>query len=466
MAYLLSFSLFSPHRFSLLAIIVLITISACQFSLQESTATATVPQTAVSNLLPSPTTSSAEATAITQSPPVVNTPTVTATALPYPVQPTAAYPAATSYPVLPPTIAPTTLPSPVATPASSNEAYLPFVEVPPEPTATPVPPTATVEPTPEPIPTLDFTAVRASLDAQGQAMAFVKIGFHVTLMEDKAPIDVWMERLDAAGVPVFLKSVDNAEPLLKAQTLSQQSGVPHTLVYRSTGDVPLYHLPPQQAAQIHWETHRDKFPPELDPSIVWVETINEVDKNRAEWLGQFALETAVLALNDGFKWAAFGWASGEPEPDHWQTPAMLNFLRLAGENPDRLAIALHEYSYDKEDIGDLYPYKIGRFQELFRLADQLGIPRPTVLITEWGWEYREVPTPQDAMRDIRWAAKLYAAYPQVKGAALWHYGVGCCFSEISLQTAQLIDPLTEYSLLNYFAIASNKTAVLPERYQP
>jgi hypothetical protein len=30
---------------------------------------------------------------------------------------------------------------------------------------------------------------------------------------------------------------------------------------------------------------------------------------------------------------------------------MLKFLRLAGENQDRLAVALHEYSYDVDDIG-------------------------------------------------------------------------------------------------------------------
>ncbi|MFS8631384.1 MAG: hypothetical protein LOD92_09565, partial [Bacillales bacterium] len=58
-------------------------------------------------------------------------------------------------------------------------------------------------------------------------------------------------------------------------------------------------------------------------------------------------------------------SSGEPEPQHWETPAMLRFLRLAAQHPDRLAIALHEYSYQVENIGNIYPYLVGRFQFLF-----------------------------------------------------------------------------------------------------
>jgi hypothetical protein len=191
------------------------------------------------------------------------------------------------------------------------------------------------------------------------------------------------------------------------------------------------------------------WPPELDPELVWIETINEVDKNRSEWLAEFALETARLALRDGYKWAAFGWSSGEPEPEHWQSPAMLEFLRLAAANPDRLAIALHEYSYLVDEIDHQYPYKVGRFQTLFRICDEYGIPRPTVLITEWGWTYRDVPPPDEAMADIAWASRLYAPYPQIKGAALWYLGGG--FAGIADEAQRLIEPVMIYSLTTYFA---------------
>lgn len=326
---------------------------------------------------------------------------------------------------------------------------------------------ARVTPTPTATPTLDFAALREELNAQGQELAFSKIGFHVTFLEEKGMLDEWMRSLDAAGVPFFLKTVDNAEPLYKAQQLREESGVPHTLVFRASGGVPNYDLPPAQAAHEHWEFHREKFPPELDPQQVWLETINEVDKNRADWLAQFALETARLAMADGFRWAAFGWATGEPEIEDWQSPAMLEFLRLAGANPDRLAIAVHEYSLTRDEIKNNYPYQVGRFLDLFRVADQHGIPRPTVLISEWGWEYETVPPVGQAMADIRWAASLYAHFPQVKGAAIWNLGSGCCFGDVSQEVSRLIEPLLHFNLGTYFEIpqASQRASTNAERYR-
>lgn len=354
-------------------------------------------------------------------------------------------------------------PAPAATEGvtASSDVFLPITGGSPA-TATPVPPTPTIEPT------LDFAALRADLQANGQDLGFAKIGFHTTILDDRDALDEWMQRLDQAQVPLFLKTVDNAEPLFRAQELMKVSGVPHTLVFRSSGSVPFYELPPAQAAQLHWAEHRDKFPPELDPNLVWIETLNEPDRTKAEWLGQFALETARLAMADGFRWAAFGWASGEPEPEQWQTPSMLAFLRLAAENPDRLAVALHEYSYLEDDIAHEYPYKVGRFQELFRIADEQGIARPTVLITEWGWQYNDVPSLDQVMRELEWAARLYAPYPEVKGVALWNLGSGCCYADISEQVTQLIEPVTDFSLNTYFAIpqAPAQQPINPQQFRP
>ena len=72
------------------------------------------------------------------------------------------------------------------------------------------------------------------------------------------------------------------------------------------------------------------------------------------------------------------------------------------------------------------------------IVDELGIPRPTVLITEWGWAYDNLPPIEKAIADIDWANNLYAPYPEIKGAALWHLGHGCCFAEISEQTQELL----------------------------
>jgi hypothetical protein len=282
----------------------------------------------------------------------------------------------------------------------------------------------------------------------------------------------WVRALDQARIPIFYKSVDNAGPLFEAQELMKVSAVPHTLVYRVTThgqdngieyDVPNYALEPAVAAAEHWQKHLEKFPPELDPEYIWLETINEVDRNRSAWLGEFALETAKLALRDGYRWAAFGWSSGEPEPADWESPAMLDFLELAGQYPDQLAVALHEYSYLESDIGNGYPYLIGRFQELFRICDKHGIPRPTVLITEWGWTYNDLPDVDPAMEDISWAAWMYSAFPQIRGAAIWYLGPGF---DIADEAQKLISPVTDYSLSNYFATTPIDGEINPDVFAP
>ncbi len=426
-------------------------------------------------------------TACNSSPTATPLPTKTAVALLPAATKTATQPPTATDTIEPPaTISPdstTAYPADIATTApenESNQSYpypaqasnTPTTQPTATPTASPIN-TATATHTPTPIPTIDFAAVKANLQANGQDVGYAKIGFHVSVGGNTEGLEQWMRDLDAAGVPFFRKSADNAEPLLFAQELMKESGVPHTLVYRkasggTTYNLPNYDLPPEIAAQEHWQIHRDAFPPELDPNYVWIETVNEVDKNRSEWLAQFSLETAKLTMQDGFKWAAFGWSSGEPEPEHWQQPAMLAFLRLAGENPDKLAIALHEYSYLVEDIADIYPYKVGRFQELYRITDANGIPRPTVLITEWGWTYEHVPEPEPAIQDVAWAAALYAPYPQVKGAAIWYLGYGDTFGNIADETQRLIDPVRIYSLTNYFVIplAPEQQPINPEQHSP
>lgn len=388
----------------------------------------------------------------------------------YPVAsptPVAAYPVASAtQPLTTATLTPQ--PTLIAAASLPPIAYLPILPGGEHPSATPTLP-ATSTPLPTPTPTIDFAAVRRDLQAQGNDLGFAKIGFHTGIGGNMNGLGIWMQRLDAAGVPFFLKSVDNAGPLAEAQELIRNRGVPHTLVYRRSGneyDVPDYSLTPQDAAAKHWALHKAVWPPELDPSLVWIETINEVDKNRAVWLAEFALVTAQLAMADGFKWAAFGWASGEPSLEDWQSPAMLTFLRFAAANPERVAIALHEYSYITSDIAHEYPYKVGRFQFLFQICDANDIPRPTVLITEWGWEYGNVPSVDEALADISWAARLYAPYPQIKGAAIWF--LGDFANEIADQTQRLIAPVTEYSLGTYFGIPlpPSQAGIDPEQYRP
>ena len=366
--------------------------------------------------------------------------------------------------------------TPTGAPAEGQEGEGPFLPIvsngPSIPTETPTPtftPTATPTPTPTPIPTLDFGAVRSELNNRGVDLQVSKIGFHIGPGGNRDGLGTYIRRLDEAGVPIFLKSVGDAGPLYDAQLLMEESGVPHVLVYRFAGDAydtPNYDLPPAESARQHWALHMERWPPELDPEVVWLETLNEVDKNRSEWLAEFALETAALAERDGFKWAAFGWSSGEPEIEHWAGPQMIRFLQLAAERPDRLAIALHEYSFLTDTITHLYPYKVGRFQLFFDFLDKQGIARPTVLITEWGWAYQDVPPPDLALEHIEWANRLYAPYPEIKGGAIWYLGPG--FGGVADQTQKLIEPVMIYSLTTYFErpLPPTKAPIDPNRYGP
>jgi hypothetical protein len=228
-------------------------------------------------------------------------------------------------------------------------------------------------------------------------------------------------------------------------------------------ELPGYDLPAAAAAEKHWARILEALPPDFDPRT-WLEVMNEPDKERSDWLGNFAHRIAELALRDGYRLAAFGWSSGEPEPQDWQTPGMQRFLGLASQHPERLAVALHEYSYSVEDVASGYPDLVGRFQALFRVCDERGIPRPTVLITEWGWEAERVPPVEQAMQDIAWAAQLYAAYPEVRGAALWYLGAG--YGGIADRAQRLILPLRTYAWSEYFVIEPGQKPTDPTQFGP
>lgn len=430
-------------RVVLLAAVMVLGVTAVFTTLPPASADSSTPQ-----LTPTPTNTAAPAETTTPTPSPTETSTATAT------------PTIEATITLTPTVTLTPTITLTPPPGELRVLYLPAVIVPPD--DGPLPPPARIT-APPPI---DFDTARTAAQKEGLDLAFNKIGFHVGVGDsDGGPVDWkdplfdWIETLDGNGVPIFLKSANNAEPLYHAQELMKESGVPHVLVYRDARDsMDLqeheYSLNPETAAQIVWARNRDAFPPELDPGIVWIETANEPDKNRADWLGAFSLETAKLAVAEGYRYAAFGWSAGEPEPEQWETPNMLDFLRFAGEHPEQVAVALHEYSYRTDLIvGEsplVYPWMVGRFQKLFSVCDKHGIPRPTVLITEWGWEYQDVPGVTDAMEDIEWASWLYAAYPQVKGAATWHLGGGDAWGDIDKQVTRLIEPITEFSISNYY----------------
>lgn len=300
-----------------------------------------------------------------------------------------------------------------------------------------------------------------------------KIGFHTGSGGNQSGLGDWMRALDGAGIPFMIKSVDSYGQVFEASELAKQSGVDHLLVYRVSTvgqgrrydyDVPPYKDPkyvndPEGGAERHWQKTLQKIPPEFDKERTWIEPINEVDKNLCDWLGRFAVHIANLAQQDGYKVSLFAWSSGEPEPEGWETPGMLAYLRLCGERPYQAAVALHEYSYVVDNIKDGFPFKVGRFKALFDVCDKHGIPRPTVHITEWGWTLDNVPGRTQAIADMEEVMKLYGRYPEIKGAAIWYLGPG--FGGISNKAQKLIKPVTDFTLNNIFELTTD-----PPRFRP
>lgn len=373
------------------------------------------------------------------------------------------------------------LPNADATP----RIYIPAALGGSEPIAAATPTRDPSQPLPPPtvvtgVPPIDFVAASSAAQAQGREITYTKIGFHTGPGGNANGLGDWMRRLNDAGIPFFLKSVDAAGPIWEAQQLMQANevagrDVPHTLVFRLTDpryEAPFYNsgVSPETAAAVSWQVNRDGLPPELDKRYVWLETLNEPGRYGAdgqlqiERLGRFSLATAKLAVAEGYRYAALSWSTGVPEPADWEHPAMLTFLRYAGEHPDRVAVALHEYSLVNEDIGRIYPYLVGRFQTLFDVCNRHDIPRPTILITEWGWEYDSVPEPGVAMEHIAWAAWLYAAYPEVKGAAIWYLGPQ--FGGIANKAQRLIAPLTDYALSHYFVYTPGRGRIDAALFRP
>jgi hypothetical protein len=152
---------------------------------------------------------------------------------------------------------------------------------------------------------------------------------------------------------------------------------------------------------------------------------------------------------DGFKALLSGFNAGQPEKEHWKLMGMRRYLELCAEYPDEVAISLHagKTNGNKNDpIADFFPHMIGRFLWLHEACDEMGIPRPQIFMSEWAWSYNDMPEPAAAMEDLAWLAKLYAPYPNVRGAFLWCLQGGREWASLPNMLVRLMGPVTEKTL--------------------
>jgi len=280
-------------------------------------------------------------------------------------------------------------------------------------------------------------------------MAYCKIGFLASGSGGNADgIGAYVQALADADISPVVFCNDGDVGISDAIA----TGKPFVAIGRIVRDgseqyaVPDYDLSPKDAAEKHWAKIRPFFHPTwlAHKDKVWIQVVNEVNKEKAGWLGMFGVEIAMLANALGYKVAMFAWASGTPEPEAWQEPGMLAYLRYCEQNHDMAAVAVHEYDYGMEGMNNVYPYHVGRFEALFAACDTNGIKRPQVFITEFGWAYTSIPSLAQCMSDIDFAARLYAQYDEIKGAGIWYLGPG--FSDIANKVNTLIEPVKNYTL--------------------
>lgn len=304
--------------------------------------------------------------------------------------------------------------------------------------------------------------------------AYNKIGFHTSVGGNARGLGEWMQALDEANIPFFIKAADSTTGLYDTQQLiyARNGAVPHTLVFRRSihngedYDVADYEKEPEAAAAEHWLKHKKQFPKDLDPKLVWIETINEPRKEVewANWLGHFAYYSAQLAMADGYRFSAFGYSAGTPDEGSWETDGMLRYLELCQQYPEQASVALHEYSFEVNDIWFLRGIHIGRFEQLFHACDKHGLKRPKILITEWGWTFDDVPDVAKAMKHIAEVAEYYAQFPEILGAAIWYLGPG--FGEIAHKAQKLIAPVAEFTLNTTFDVPDTPAHPVPPRQVP
>jgi len=278
-------------------------------------------------------------------------------------------------------------------------------------------------------------------------MSRLKIGFLMSGSGgNPSGIGNYVYTLDAAGIPSVTLCNDGDVGIGDAlNRIYNGSSVDHRMVFRTTGfDVPNYAIDAATAAANHFNLLRSRVPANVyaNRDRVWICVLNEVDKNRSEWLADFAAASVPLWTAAGFKIVLFNWSTGEPEPEHWRAPKMVSFLRSI-QNRSDVAIGLHEYALSN-DIWFLYPYRVGRFMDLFAACDENGIQRPNVWITEWGWHSTSIPEPQIAIEQIRGVGELYANYPEIIGAGMWYLGSG--YGGIADLANRLIVPVTNLSI--------------------
>lgn len=258
--------------------------------------------------------------------------------------------------------------------------------------------------------------------------------------------DMWYE-LSVAKIPFGVYAANDHMKIVEASIYPEA-----TLIFRdveaSTVNPAHYNSSPKDAAVVYWKNTVSRLPAAIAElrNRVWIELLNEPGREpyQAAWVGEIMYEMALLAIADGYRVCGPGWAPGNPEPEAWLADGWKDYLRLCSQQPNRVAVSLHEYSLnDNIHFGE--PWHIGRFRFLFDACKEIGVAKPNVFITECGWTLNSMPKYDKASEDIAYLAKLYAGEPTIKAAFLWTLQNGDGNGDLPQKLNALMPWLTGYA---------------------
>jgi hypothetical protein len=132
---------------------------------------------------------------------------------------------------------------------------------------------------------------------------------------------------------------------------------------------------------------------------------------------------------------------------------MLNYLKYCAANPDKAALSVHEYTWDRwtknETWPNWYPILWGRVEAALAACDKHSISRDfSIFMTEWGFAHEQAPQWPECEPYLTAYNEWAARWPQVKGVAAWTLQSGWGSVDNDLQN--WFEPLGNYAVNKNF----------------
>lgn len=282
------------------------------------------------------------------------------------------------------------------------------------------------------------------------------IGFHGGTGNGMNGIDQnYIQVLNDAGKKAYLKSVNNVGVVKDALENNRDN----VCIIRFAGggipDLPTYGETVSESIQ----NARDWFYQYIYPKLmfddmqsikndVWVEVMNEPDKNIWDHICAMTLELIKILNGLGFKACGPGVNNGEPEPEHWNNPHAMALTLYLERNFDIAALSLHEgkgaTGVDiNEEIVNLTDWLIGRINRLYEYP---WVTKVRFFVSEFGWAYNDIASKDIVLRDINDALNYYMQVPGFSGAFMWNLNQGSEWSGLPEKLNSYIPDITELML--------------------